>query len=47
MNIRTRWYAISDEWGKRTGKGRHSEPQIIAALKQAEAGRAAEDVARE
>lgn len=29
------------------GKGRHSEAQIIAALKQVEAGRAVEDVARE
>ena len=29
------------------GKGRHSEAQIIAALKQVEAGRAAEDMARE
>jgi putative transposase len=29
------------------GKGRHSEAQMIAALKQVEAGRATEDVARE
>ncbi|HLG99507.1 MAG TPA: transposase [Bryobacteraceae bacterium] len=29
------------------GKSRHSEAQIIAALKQVEAGRAVEDVARE
>ncbi len=29
------------------GKGKHSEAQIIAALKQVEAGRATEDVARE
>ena len=28
-------------------KGKHSEAQIIAALKQVEAGRATEDVARE
>ena len=27
------------------GKGRHSEAQMIAALKQVEAGRATEDVA--
>ena len=29
------------------GKGKHSEAQIIAALKQVEAGRKVEDVARE
>lgn len=29
------------------GKGRHMEAQIIAALKQVEAGRTEEDVARE
>ena len=29
------------------GKGRHTEAQIIAALKQVEAGRTVEDVARE
>jgi putative transposase len=29
------------------GKSRHTEAQIIAALKQVEAGRTAEDVARE
>jgi putative transposase len=29
------------------GKGRHTEVQIIAALKQVEAGRTVDDVARE
>ena len=29
------------------GKGRHTEAQIIAALKQVEAGRTVDDVARE
>jgi len=29
------------------GKGKHSEAQIIAALKQVEAGRAVEDLSRE
>jgi putative transposase len=29
------------------GKGKHSEAQMIAALKQVEAGRATEDVAQE
>jgi putative transposase len=29
------------------GKGKHSEAQIIAALKQVEAGRKVEDLARE
>jgi putative transposase len=29
------------------GRSRHTEPQIIAALKQVEAGRTVEDVARE
>jgi len=39
---------ISDEEkGKRMSLSKHSEAQIIAALQQVEAGRKAEDVARE
>jgi putative transposase len=33
--------------GKRMSKSKHSEAQIIAALKQVEAGRAVEDLVRE
>src|SRR6202521_5278576 len=33
--------------GRSMSKGRHTEGEIIAALKQVEAGRKAEDVARE
>src|SRR5207302_9432990 len=33
--------------GRKMSKSRHTEAQIIAALKQMEAGRKAEDVARE
>ena len=32
---------------KKIGKSRHTEEQIIAALKQVEAGRTLDDVARE
>jgi putative transposase len=39
---------ISDEGkGKRVSERRHTEEQVIGALKQLEAGRKAEDVARE
>ena len=39
---------ISDEGkGKEMARGRHTEAQIIAALKQVEAGRTAGEVARE
>jgi transposase-like protein len=38
---------ISDLRGIRMSKSKHSEAQIIAALKQVEAGRTADDVARE
>ena len=46
--IRPKWNTILDERkGKQMSKGKHSEAQIIAALKVVEAGRKAEDVARE
>jgi putative transposase len=45
---RPRWSRISDERkGKADEQSKHSEAQIIAALKQVEAGRAVEDLARE
>jgi putative transposase len=36
-----------NERGNGMGNGKHSEAQIVAALKQVEAGRNGEDVARE
>ena len=40
-------YDLDEGKGKGMSKSRHTEAQIIAALKQVEAGRTAEDVARE
>jgi putative transposase len=46
--IRPIWNTIwTKEKGKAMSKSRHTEAQIIAALKQVEAGRTTEDVARE
>ncbi len=46
--IRPKWNTILDEGkGKRNEQEQAHEAQIIAALKQVEAGRAVEDVARE
>jgi putative transposase len=46
--IRPFWNTIwTKERGKAMSKSRHTEAQIIAALKQVEAGRTTEDVARE
>ncbi len=46
--IRPKWSTISDEGkGNNHEQGKAREAQIIAALKQVEAGRKVEDVARE
>ena len=45
--IRTELIRISGAEGKKMGRSRHTEAQIIAALKQVEAGRTVDDVARE
>jgi putative transposase len=46
--IRPIWNTIwTKERGRTMSKSRHTEAQIITALKQVEAGRTAEDVARE
>ena len=38
---------LAEKGGRGMSKGKHSEAEMIAALKQMEAGRKAEDVARE
>ena len=46
--IRTKLFMISDEGkGKAMSKSRHTEAQMIGALKQVDVGRSVEDVARE